>query len=386
MRQKKYLVTGGSGFIGSSLVKSLLKKGYFVRVLDNNSRGDLRRLKTVIDKIDFIQGDIRDLNEVKKACKGIDVVCHLAFINGTRFFYEVPELVLEVGVKGMMNVLDSCLVNDVGELILASSSEVYQSPKKVPTAEDVSLIVPDLQNPRFSYGGGKIISELLAINYGRKNFERVIIFRPHNVYGPDMGWEHVIPQFINKMEKLSRQAKDEVEFPIQGSGSETRSFIYIDDFTDAYGSITNLNLGLHTLKKTLEQRRDQHAIERTRYAINLMYLENMLQKNVHAMTSLANQIERINLQYESVEESLAEIIQNLGSLYREYISSLGPKIIVEGNPAYLKLEQHTNMIRALLLASIRAIVLWRQAQGKRWALLFGRHSILKNIAALDQGI
>ncbi|SVC15837.1 uncharacterized protein METZ01_LOCUS268691, partial [marine metagenome] len=107
MRQKKYLVTGGSGFIGSALVKSLLKKGHFVRVLDNNSRGDLRRLSTIIDKIDFIQGDIRDLNVVKKASKGIDAVCHLAFINGTRFFYEVPELVLEVGVKGMMNIIDS---------------------------------------------------------------------------------------------------------------------------------------------------------------------------------------------------------------------------------------------------------------------------------------
>ncbi len=159
----------------------------------------------------------------------------------------------------------------------------------------------------------------------------------------------------------------------------------IDDFTDAYGSINNLRLGLQALKETLEKRHDQRVIERTRYAINLMYLENKLQENARIMSALGSQIERINLQYESVEESLTDIAQDLGSLYREHVSPLGPKIIVEGSPNYLKMEQHASMVRALLLAGIRAIVLWRQAQGKRWALLFGRYSILKNITALEQG-
>lgn len=160
----------------------------------------------------------------------------------------------------------------------------------------------------------------------------------------------------------------------------------IDNFTDAYGSINNLYLGLHTLKETLEKRHDQQVIERTRYAINLMYLENKLHDNTRIMSALGSQIERINLQYDSVEGSLTDIAQDLGSIYRENISPLGPKIIVEGNPSYLKMEQHASMIRALLLAGIRAIVLWRQAQGKRWALLFGRYSILKNISKLEQGI
>ena len=135
--KKKYLVTGGSGFIGSALVKKLLDEGHSVRVFDNNSRGNLRRLEDILDQIEFIEGDIRDLDQVNRACKGIDSVCHLAFINGTKFFYEVPELILEVGVKGMMNVLDSCISNNVPELIVASSSEVYQTPEKVPTDEDV---------------------------------------------------------------------------------------------------------------------------------------------------------------------------------------------------------------------------------------------------------
>jgi len=107
---------------------------------------------------------------------------------------------------------------------------VYQVPAEVPTDESAGLSVPDPLNPRYSYGGGKIISELMAINYGRKHFDRMVIFRPHNVYGPQMGWEHVIPQFVVRMKDLVEN--NETEFQIQGTGKETRSFIYIDDFTD----------------------------------------------------------------------------------------------------------------------------------------------------------
>ena len=94
---------------------------------------------------------------------------------------------------------------DVRTLVLASSSEVYQTPPKVPTDESVPMVVPDPHNPRLSYGAGKIISEVMAINYGRKFFDRVLIFRPHNVYGPDMGFEHVIPQFALRMKKAIAQ-------------------------------------------------------------------------------------------------------------------------------------------------------------------------------------
>jgi len=230
--KKKYLVTGGSGFIGSALVKRLLNGGHSVRVFDNNSRGNLRRLDDILDKIEFVEGDIRDYDQVNQACKGVDSICHLAFVNGTKFFYELPELVLEVGIKGMMNILDACKENNITDLILASSSEVYQSPQQVPTPEEVPLIVPDLLNPRYSYGGAKLITELLAINYGRNNFERVVIFRPHNVYGPDMGWEHVIPEFLLKMHSLKKDTSKNIDFQIQGTDNETRAFVFIDDFTD----------------------------------------------------------------------------------------------------------------------------------------------------------
>lgn len=242
----KYLVTGGSGFIGSSIVKALVGKGHTVRVFDNNSRGNVRRLVDVLSDIEFIEGDIREKEAVIEATKGVDSVLHLAYVNGTEFFYTKPELILEVGVKGMMNIIDACLVHGIPELILASSSEVYHHASQIPTSEDVPLIVPDPLNPRYSYGGGKIISELLAVNYGRKHLKRVIIFRPHNVYGPDMGWEHVIPQFILRVKEQMSNLMDDIgkiDFLIQGSGNETRSFIYIDDFTN--GLMILLEKGEH---------------------------------------------------------------------------------------------------------------------------------------------
>lgn len=231
--RESHLVTGGAGFIGANLVRRLVDSGYGVRVLDNLSRGSASRLKGIKKNLEFLDGDIRNPAVLNKAIKKIDCVWHLAFVNGTEFFYSKPDLVLEVGIKGMMNVIDSCIKEGVRKLMLASSSEVYQTPPKFPADEQVPLSIPDPLNPRYSYAGGKIISELLAINYGRKYFDKVVIFRPHNVYGMDMGMEHVIPQFIVRMKEVCQKNKSkQVHFPIQGTGKETRSFVFIDDFID----------------------------------------------------------------------------------------------------------------------------------------------------------
>lgn len=215
-----------------------------MRVLDDNSRGALKKLGSALEKIEFVEADIRDTEAVKKASRSIDCVIHLAFINGTEFFYKKPELVLDVGARGMLNVLDACRENGIKELILASSSEVYQSPPKIPTDESAPLSIPDVLNPRYSYAGGKIISELLTINYGRKDFDRVVIFRPHNVYGPDMGFEHVLPQFILRaIELIKKNPTGPVKFSIQGDGSQTRAFCHIDDLID--GLMLVLRQGEH---------------------------------------------------------------------------------------------------------------------------------------------
>jgi nucleoside-diphosphate-sugar epimerase len=246
--QKKYLVTGGSGFIGSALVRALIAAGHPVRVLDDNSRGASRRLADLnlssAARFEWIKGDVRNPGEVEQAMVGADAVLHLAAVNGTEFFYSKPDLVLEVAVKGIVNILDACESTGVSELFVASSSEVYQTPPRIPTVEAVPLIVPDPLNPRYSYGGGKIISELLALNYGIRRLSRVIIFRPHNVFGPDMGSEHVLPQIITRLRAAAeKEPEGTLELPIQGSGSETRAFLYIDDFVR--GLLTLLKAGRH---------------------------------------------------------------------------------------------------------------------------------------------
>src|SRR3984893_14988080 len=221
---KHYLITGGTGFIGAALVKGLIAAGASVRVFDNNSRGSKEKLKGGGENAELIVGDIRDRDAVEDATRDVDGVCHLAYINGTEFFYSKPETVLEVAVKGMTNILDACLKYKVPELVLFSSSEVYHAPKKVPTDETTPLTVPDLLNPRYSYSGGKIISELLALKFGRTHFQRVLTIRTHNVYGSNMRWEHVIPEFTLRMRELPKK-KTGVSFQIQCTGKETRAFI-----------------------------------------------------------------------------------------------------------------------------------------------------------------
>lgn len=240
---RRYLVTGGTGFLGSALVRRLAAAGHAVRVLDNNSRGASHRLAACAGRVELIDADIRNAQAVATAVKGVDCVVHMAAINGTEFFYQRPEAVLDVAVRGILAVIDACRANKVGDLVIASSSEVYQTPPIVPTPEAVPLIVPDLFNPRYSYGGGKLISELIAVNY-RTGFERVVIFRPHNVYGADMGWEHVIPQFALRAAAASREAKSQtVDFAIQGTGLQTRAFVHVDDFTD--GLVRVIERGEH---------------------------------------------------------------------------------------------------------------------------------------------
>ena len=238
MKKKHYLITGGLGFIGSAISNRLLDQGFKVSVFDDLSRGKRKRIIVKNNKLKIINGDIRDFKKVKEALKNVDAVIHLAYINGTKFFYTKPTDILEIAVKGIVNIIDACKMKNVKELYLASSSEVYQTPQKIPTDEKESLKIPDVYNPRYSYGGGKIITELMGIHYGKKYFNKLVIFRPHNVYGPDMGNEHVVPEFIKRFKNL----KDKF-FKIQGSGNEIRSFIFIDDFISAFDLI--LKKGKH---------------------------------------------------------------------------------------------------------------------------------------------
>ena len=231
--KNKILVTGGSGFIGSAIVKYLVQKGHKVIVFDNNSRGKIERLIKVEKKIKFIKGDIRNKKKLLSISDTVDTVIHLAYVNGTEYFYKKPFEILDIAVNGLINILEFCKKKKVKKFYLASSSEVYQNPSKIPTDEKEMLKIPNIHNPRYSYGGGKIISELYGLYFAKKYLKKFIIFRPHNVYGKDMGNEHVIPQFINRFRKLSNNKI----FKIHGTGNEVRSFIHIDDFIFGFDKI-----------------------------------------------------------------------------------------------------------------------------------------------------
>ncbi|HEX2212879.1 MAG TPA: NAD-dependent epimerase/dehydratase family protein [Mycobacterium sp.] len=238
---RRAVVTGGGGFIGAYLTKRMGADGWSVAVVDNMVRGDARRFADVADDVELFTCDVRDQAALEKAFAGADVVMHLAAVNGTENFYTNPELVLEVGMLGALAVTNAARAADVPDLVFASTAEVYQTPSVIPTPETIPLMLPDSLNPRYSYGGGKIVSELIAFNYGREHYRKVQIFRPHNIFGPDMGWKHVEPQFI--MRALAAKDAGDGTFPIQGDGTETRSFLYVDDCVD--GILTMYDKGGH---------------------------------------------------------------------------------------------------------------------------------------------
>ena len=214
----RILVTGGLGFIGRPLTADLVGQGHDVIALDNGWRSDAEAPAGVRS----LKADVRDAAAVSDACAGADVVVHLAAIQGTGNFYRTPELVLDVNVRGVLNVAAACASAGVRRLVFSSSSEVYGVPEVFPTPESAPLQVPDPLNPRWSYGGSKIIGELAVANVARAHGFEFTILRYHNVYGPRMGWDHVIPQFIRRLELGE-------EFTVQGDGEQRRAFCYVDD-------------------------------------------------------------------------------------------------------------------------------------------------------------
>lgn len=247
------LITGGLGFIGRNLAISLSKKNN-VKILDNSFRKNFSDIKFP-NKIKIIKGDIKNPKTLSKCLKNVDTVFHLAFINGTKYFYSKPKLVLDVGIKGTLALFDQIEKSNVKKVILASSSEIYQTPKKIPTPEEIEGLVPDVKNPRYSYGSAKLICEILLLHYLKKKNLKKIIFRPHNIYGPAMGFEHVIPEMIKKMIIKSKKLKNKnIIIKIQGSGLETRSFCFIEDAVNAIELISRKgkNNGIYNIGTTEE--------------------------------------------------------------------------------------------------------------------------------------
>ena len=223
------LITGGTGFIGHHLALHLSDKGHDVTICDNLFRGKMdSSIKELLERknVKYIKCDMTNTDDLAQL-DSYDYVYHLAAINGTRHFYEIPHTVLRVNILGVINLLDWFAEEKKGKVLFTSSSETYAGTvmrfgAAVPTNEDVALSIDDIYNPRWSYGSSKIAGESLFVNYARHYKFPMTIVRYHNIYGPRMGTEHVIPEFI------LRAARREDPFCIKG-GSETRAFCYVDD-------------------------------------------------------------------------------------------------------------------------------------------------------------
>lgn len=214
----RILVTGGLGFIGRRLTAELARGGHDVTALDNGWRSD----PDVPEDVESLVVDIRDAEAVRRAVAGKDGIVHLAAIQGTQNFYNSPDLVLDVNARGTLNVAEACAQEGVGRLVFSSSSEVYGVPVEFPTPESAPLVVPDPRNARWSYGGSKILGEVAVASIARRGDYRYTILRYHNIYGPRMGFDHVIPQFISRLERGE-------EFTVQGDGEQRRAFCFVDD-------------------------------------------------------------------------------------------------------------------------------------------------------------
>ena len=234
---KNILVTGGAGFIAFYISKFLSNSSDNITIIDNFTRNaaDIEFENLIKkDNVRFIKADMTKKDFIKELDSKYDEIYHLAAINGTKYFYSKPYEVLRVNIVALMNILEWVNEQNTGKFIFTSSSEAYSGTISsfgdqfdfVPTSEDVPLAINDIFNERFSYGGSKLVGELLTINYFKKIKVPYSIIRYHNIYGPRMGFEHVIPEFCKRI------YDNEKPFKVFG-GEDTRAFCFIDDAVEA---------------------------------------------------------------------------------------------------------------------------------------------------------
>lgn len=243
----RWLVTGGAGFIGSHLVEALIARGYQVRVLDNFSTGRWENLASVRDRVEIIEGDIRDLQTVQSAMTNVEVVAHLAAIVSVQASLENPRETMDVNAGGTLNLLEAARRADVRRFLFASSAAVYGDHTELPLQENIP------PRPLSPYAASKVAGEALCQTYQAAYHLPTAVLRFFNVYGPRQDpsspYSGVISIFVGRM----RQGLPPV---IYGNGSQTRDFVFVGDVVTALvrageqdgiaGAIMNISRGEET--------------------------------------------------------------------------------------------------------------------------------------------
>lgn len=239
-----YLVTGGAGFIGSHLVRALVRQGERVRVLDNCKLDSQWRVADVRAEVEWVDGDIRDIECVRAACRGVEVVLHQAAVASVPQSIARPVLTHTVNVDGTLNVLLAARAHGVRRVVFASSSAVYGNHPASPKTETLPT------RPLSPYGAQKLAAEAYISVWNALYSVEAVALRYFNVFGPDQdphgSYAAVIPAFIVNV--LAGQVP-----VIYGDGEQSRDFVYIDDVVDinllaatapaAAGQIMNVGTG-----------------------------------------------------------------------------------------------------------------------------------------------
>tara|TARA_B100000378_G_scaffold121161_1_gene97585 strand:- start:38 stop:958 length:921 start_codon:yes stop_codon:yes gene_type:complete len=247
----RYIVTGGAGFIGSSIVKKLVARGDDVTVIDNLNTGKEENLKSVIDKITFLKDSILNRELLEKQSQNIDGIFHQAALASVQDSFSKPDEYHDVNVNGTENILKLAKKNDF-RVVYASSSSVYGSPERIPIKES------DKKNPINPYAETKLKKEQLAIKYSEMGV-KVIGLRYFNVFGKGQSKEYagVLKLFLERI-------RDKLPPKINGDGTQFRDFVYVEDVADAnimsmdsdinhgfYNVGTNTSITILDLAKTI---------------------------------------------------------------------------------------------------------------------------------------
>ena len=225
------MITGGAGFVGHALSKELLEKGADrIILVDNLSRGRKdEELEQLLEnpKVTFMNVDLTDPSQVAKLPTDIEYVYHLAALIGVKHVLKNPDQVFSVNLQSVIFLLEHLKqAPNLKRVLFSSTSEVYAGALKhhgipIPTPESTPLTIDDLNNPRTSYALSKIAGEAIGFQYARVHGIPFTAVRFHNVYGPRMGFAHVIPETMIKLSE-----SDQIPVP---SPTHTRAFCYIDD-------------------------------------------------------------------------------------------------------------------------------------------------------------
>jgi NAD dependent epimerase/dehydratase len=220
IKNKKVLVTGAGGFVGSHLVEVLVKSGAKVKAFVHyNSRNDWGMLedveKNILREVEVIASDLRDADAVRKAVKGQEVVFHLGALIGIPYSYVNPRDVVDTNVGGTLNVLTAGRDFKVEKIIHTSTSEVYGTAQYVPMDENHPV------NPQSPYAASKLSADLLALSFHRSYDLPVGVIRPFNIYGPRQSARAVIPSIT-----IQALVKKKVNL---GSISPTRDLTFVTD-------------------------------------------------------------------------------------------------------------------------------------------------------------